>query len=125
VTDFRSDPSESAEGKGIARRSWERYARAVNKVAGPAFDPVAQAWSRKLTEELVGFWVMWHALGGFEGLERYGMHRTTIWRKVKKFRMILGKHPDEYVFQGITLDREKLWRWADEESTSRPTKRKH
>ena len=109
MVDFRSDPSESAEGKGIARRTWDAYSRGVNRVAGPALDPVAQVWARKLTEELVGFWVMWHALGGFEGLERFGMHRTTIWRKVKKFRMILGQHPDEYKFPGITIEPTTLW----------------
>ena len=78
-------------------------------MASPALDPVAAAWGRKLTEELVGFWVMWHALGGFEGLQRFGMHKTTIWRKVKKFRMILGQHPDEYRFEGITIEPTKLW----------------
>lgn len=109
MVDFRSDPSESAEGKGIARRTWDAYARGVNKVAGPALEPLAMAWARKLTEDLVGFWVMWHAMGGFEGLERFGMHRSTIWRKVKKFRIITGHHPDEFSFPGITIEPEKLW----------------
>jgi len=110
MVDFRSDPSESAEGKGIARRAWDAYARGVDRVAGPAIEPLATAWARKLTEDMVGFWVMWHSLGGFEGLERYGMHRSTIWRKVKKFRMITGQHPDEFKFTGITIEPEKLWR---------------
>jgi hypothetical protein len=108
MVDFRSDPSESVEGKGIARRAWDAYARGVDRATRP-LDPVKTAWARKLTEELVGFWVLWHALGGFEGLERYGMHKATIWRKVKKFRMILGQHPDEYKFVGITVDPPKLW----------------
>ena len=109
MTDFRSDPSESFEGKGIARRTWEAYARGVRKATLPVFDPVAAIWTRKLTEELVGFWVMWHAMGGFEGLERFGMHKTTIWRKVKKFRMLTGEHPDVYKIDGITIDTTKLW----------------
>ena len=109
VVDFRSDPSESAEGKGIARRTWDAYALKVDQMMRPALDPVAAAWGRKLTEELVGFWVMWHSLGGFEGLQRFGMHKTTIWRKVKKFRMVLGQHPDEYKFEGITIEPTKLW----------------
>jgi hypothetical protein len=109
VPDFRSDPSESYEGKGIARRAWDAYARGVRRATEPVFDPVAMAWSRKLTEELLGFWVLWHMMGGFEGLERFGMHRTTIWRKVKKFRMILGQHPDEYKFEGINIDPPAFW----------------
>lgn len=120
MVDFRSDPSESAEGKGIARRAWDSYARGVNRVAGPALDPVASAWARKLTEDLVGFWVLWHTLGGFEGLERYGMHRSTIWRKVKKFRMILGQHPDEFKFVGITIDPPKVWDAMAREQSASP-----
>jgi hypothetical protein len=65
--------------------------------------------ARKWTEDMVGFWVMWHSLGGFEGLERYGMHKTTIWRKVKKFRTLTGKHPDEFRFIGITVDPVEVW----------------
>ena len=109
VVDFRSDPSESVEGKGIARRAWDSYSRTANRVAGPALEPLAGAVARKITEDLVGFWVLWHSLGGFEGLEQYGMHKSTIWRKVKKFRMITGKHPDEFKFTGITIDKPKLW----------------
>ena len=120
MVDFRSDPSESAEGKGLARRAWDAYAQRVNQITSPTLDPVAEAWARKLTEELVGFWVMWHVLGGFEGLERYGMHKTTIWRKVKKFRMILGQHPDEYKFQGITIEPTKVWDSMAAEQTDEP-----
>jgi len=107
--DFRSDPSESAEGKGIAHRAWDAYARGVRRATEPVFDPVAMAWGRKLTEELMGFWFMWHVCGGFEGLQRFGMHKSTIWRKVKKFRMVLGVHPDEFKLDGVTIDVEKLW----------------
>ena len=82
VVDFRSDPSESVEGKGIARRAWDAYADRVNKMASPALDPVAAAWGRKITEDLVGFWVMWHALGGFEGLQKFGMHKVAHFEQV-------------------------------------------
>src|SRR4051794_12959713 len=123
MVDFRSDPSESAEGKGIARRTWDAYAKGVNRVAGPALDPVAMAWARRLTEEQVGFWVLWHTLGGFEGLQRYGMHKSTIWRKVKKFRMVLGQHPDEFKFAGITIDPPKVWdAMAAEQASGRKKK---
>ena len=54
MVDFRSDPSESAEGKGIARRAWDAYASGLRRSTRPVFDPVAAAWSRKLTEDLIG-----------------------------------------------------------------------
>ncbi|QXC59114.1 hypothetical protein KSP35_11880 [Aquihabitans sp. G128] len=83
-------------------------------MAGP-LDPIAQMWARKMTGDLIGFWVLWHAFGGFEGLEKnYGMHRSTIWRKVAKFRMVLHAHPDEYVLPGITIDTESFWAAAVE-----------
>jgi hypothetical protein len=109
VPDFRSDPSQSAEGRGTARRAWDSYVQAVSKVGGPVIDPASRMLARKWTEDMVGFWVMWHSLGGFEGLERYGMHKTTIWRKVKKFRTLTGKHPDEFRFIGITVDPVEVW----------------
>ncbi len=105
MTDFRADPSDSPEGKAIARSAWDAYVEALR----PVSDPVAQIVARKITGDIVGFWVMWHLCGGFEGLERYGMHKATIWRKVKKFRLVTGKHPDEYKFTGITIDRGAAW----------------
>lgn len=109
VPDFRADPSDSPEGKGHARRAWDSYAAAVQRVAEPLVDPVAGLVARRVTEDLMGFWVMWHLCGGFEGLERYGMHKSTIWRKVKKFRIATGHHPDEFKFVGVHVDREAAW----------------
>ncbi len=113
ATDFRADPSESPEGKGLARRAWDAYANAVNTAARPAVEPLAAAYARNKVGDLVGFWVLWHLYGGFEGLEStYGMHRATIWRKVAKFRKVFGQHPDEFRFEGITIDTESFWKAA-------------
>ncbi len=65
MTDFRSDRMETPEGKGIARRAWDAYAEKVESSA------VAQTLARKIAipiaTDLVGFWVLWHLEGGFEG----------------------------------------------------------
>ena len=62
---------------------------------------------------IVGFWVVWHTYGGFEGLtERYGMHPSTVWRKVAKFRKTFGVHPDEYQMPGVTIEPASFWRAA-------------
>lgn len=66
--DFRSDPMDSPEGKGRARRAWDAYANAANRVAAPVMNPLAAGIARKQVIELVGFWVAWHLYGGFEGL---------------------------------------------------------
>jgi hypothetical protein len=54
--------------------------------------------------DLIGFWCVWHLEGGFEGLQRMGMSRASIYRRVKLFRIAFGAHPDEFVMPGIKLD---------------------
>lgn len=115
--DFRSDRSESSEGKGNARRLWDAYSKAVNKKFGPALHPIvrpaAGVIARTMVADLIGFWALWHLEGGFEGLERYGYSRATIYRKVGRFRRAFGKHPDEFTMPGITLDPAAYWAEAE------------
>lgn len=111
--DYRSDRSDTNEGKGIARRAWDGYAAAVNKAVGPALNPVvepaARVVARTMVADLIGFWTIWHLYGGFEGMERYGYSRATIYRKIKRFRRVFGTHPDEWTCAGITLDPKAYW----------------
>lgn len=112
--DFRSDPSDSPEGKGKARAAWDAYARAVNKLSEPVLGPVTEKVARSIATkqviELVGFWTTWHLYGGFEGLvEHVGMHPSTVWKKVKKFRIVFHEHPDTYQIPGITIDYQAFW----------------
>jgi hypothetical protein len=95
---------ESPEGKGIARRAWEGYAQAVNRLAAPAVEPLARKLAIPATADLLGFWLLWHLEGGFEGLRRLGMSRASIYRRIKLFRSALGVHPDEYSIPGVTLN---------------------
>ena len=60
--------------------------------------------------DLIGFYVAWHRAGGFGGLERAGWHRSTIHRRVRRFRACFGTHPDAMDFSWISLDLEGLWR---------------
>ncbi|HAM02201.1 MAG TPA: hypothetical protein DCQ30_08245 [Acidimicrobiaceae bacterium] len=60
--------------------------------------------------DLIGFYVAWHRAGGFAGLERAGWHRSTIHRRVRRFRACFGTHPDTMDFSWITLDLDQLWR---------------
>ena len=97
---------ESPEGRGIARRAWEGYTGAVGKVTTPALRPLVRLYAAGSIVDLVGFWAVWHLEGGFEGLQRMGMSRASIYRRVKLFRIAFGAHPDEFVMPGITLDLE-------------------
>ncbi len=110
MADFRSQRMPSPEGQGNAagrwRQAWDAYARTVNRVAGPALiplvEPVAAKSAGRIVEDLVGFWLLWHLEGGFEGLQRLGMSRSG--RRIASFRKHFGAHPDEFSFPGVTIN---------------------
>jgi hypothetical protein len=104
VTDFRSARMESPEGKGIARRAWDAYAKAAIKATRPYVEPFAAKLAVPVAMDLAGFWLLWHVEGGFEGLQRMGMSRSSIYRRISIFRRIYGVHPDEYEMPGVKLD---------------------
>ncbi|MEX2323480.1 MAG: hypothetical protein WEA29_06890 [Acidimicrobiia bacterium] len=107
--DLRKKRSESAEGRGLARRAWDRYLdTAYSATDGIRRDAVARLTAR-WSADMLGFWASWHLYGGFEGLERAGWHRATIYRKLKRFRTIFGMHPDEYKVVGVQLDPVAFW----------------
>ena len=126
--DFRSDPSDSPEGRGIASGRWsaaywnsipeevraelsqETIVSSIDEFPALIRDDAARAVVEDA--ELIGFWVAWHKAGGFAGLESGGWHRATIYRKVRRFRARFGAHPDEHRFEWIKLDLRRAW--ADE-----------
>jgi hypothetical protein len=101
--DFRSERMPSPEGKGIARRAWDSYAKAVDKVVRPPLEPVASRVAAPLVSDLLGFWLVWHLEGGFEGLRRLGMSRSAIYRRVRLFRIAFKAHPDEFELPGVSI----------------------
>jgi hypothetical protein len=114
VEDVRAPRMPTPEGRGIAKsrlaRAWDAYAETVNKAARPVLEPavrpVAKALAARWVEDLVGFWLLWHLEGGFEGLQRVGMSRSAIYRRITSFRRVYGVHPDEFVMPGVTIDLE-------------------
>ncbi|MCU1494759.1 MAG: hypothetical protein JWO62_2523 [Acidimicrobiaceae bacterium] len=90
--------------KGNLKRAWDSYSRAVNTVGEPLLRPVARKVAAPVALDLVGFWLSWHLEGGFEGLQRLGMSRASIYRRVSLFRKVMGSHPDEFEFPGVSLD---------------------
>ena len=108
MTDFRSQrmptPEGSGKAAGTARRAWDAYARGVNRLARPAVEPVARKAAAMAIEDLAGVWLLWHLEGGFEGLQRIGLSRSAIYRRVSAFRAVYGEHPDTYQFPGVTVD---------------------
>jgi hypothetical protein len=108
MTDYRADRMPSAEGQGRARQAWEAYVSTVSKAARP----LATKYATNKVEGLVGFWVLWHAYGGFENLIELGFSPSSVHRRVKAFRQVFGEHPDTFQFKGLELDRAK-WHEQD------------
>jgi hypothetical protein len=104
MVDFRSDRMESPEGRGKARRAWDAYVGAVEKVSTPVLRPFVEMYAAGSIVDLIGFWVVWHLEGGFEELRAMGMSRASIYRRVKMFRIAFGAHPDEFEMPGVMLD---------------------
>lgn len=104
--DFRSDRMPTPEGKGNARRAfdrgWAAYARGVNKL--PGVGTLGERLGGSMAVDLMGFWLCWQTEGGFEGLRRLGMSRSAIYRRIGLFRKATGQHPDEYQLPGVTVD---------------------
>ena len=107
--DLRKQRSESVEGKGRARRAWEAYAGAVNRVGRKWLEGPVRQLAYHWTEDMVRFWVCWHLYGGFEGLKRAGWNERTIFRRLKKFRLVVHAHPDEFELPGVAVDLEAYW----------------
>lgn len=106
AVDFRSDRMDSPEGRGIARARWEASPEGrTGKWGGDEDLGWLSRWVAAPTMvDLTGFWVMWHLRGGFEGLQKMGLSRSSIYRRVALFRKATGVHPDEFEFPGIALD---------------------
>ncbi|MBF6558313.1 MAG: hypothetical protein IVW52_19610 [Acidimicrobiales bacterium] len=106
--DFRSDRMATPEGKGNAKgrfeRAWDGYVKGVNKIAGPITNPLAKKVGAAGAVDLLGFWLVWQTEGGFDGLRRLGMSRSSIYRRIGLFRKFMGVHPDEYKMPGVTIN---------------------
>ena len=111
TTDYRTDRMDSAEGLGRARKRFEKALEPgfdfLDRTLGPIVEPHLIPIAARIEAGLMGFWLMWHLHGGFEGLQTFGMSRTTIYRKIKLFRTVTGKHPDEFEIPGVRIDVKK------------------
>jgi len=124
LPDYRTQPSVSPEGEANAAARHSTWAK-VN------FDPITHAeppaegygWdqlaevdrdrmaARVIKEsDLISFWLSWHRAGGFAQLERGGWDRSTIFRKIRRFRTYFGVHPDDASFPWLAPDFERAWK---------------
>ncbi|HZT66889.1 MAG TPA: hypothetical protein VFA11_13960 [Acidimicrobiales bacterium] len=113
MPDYRTEPSPSPEGDAIAVSRWTTWAENLDPtLAEDDRDAIAARVIRE--SELIAFWMAWHRAGGFAELERGGWDRSTIFRKIRRFRSYYGVHPDHARFPWLDPDWERCWR-SDEQ----------
>ena len=94
------------EGRGVAELGWRAALEKLALKAAIPMEPAVRRVALGTVQDLIGFWALWQLEGGMPGLERLGMPRATIYRKVKLFRESFGAHPDVFDFPGLTADPE-------------------
>ena len=124
LPDFRAEPSVTPEGDAKAVARFTAWAEAnLDPITSPEPPDEKYGWDR-LAEvdrdlmaarvikesELISFWLAWHRAGGFAQLERGGWDRSTIFRKIRRFRTYYGIHPDDASFPWLAADFEQAWR---------------
>jgi len=124
LPDFRAEPSVTPEGDAKAVARYTAWAEAnLDPITSPEPPEEKYGWDR-LAEvdrdlmaarvikesELISFWLAWHRAGGFAQLERGGWDRSTIFRKIRRFRTYYGIHPDDASFPWLAADFEQAWR---------------
>lgn len=126
LPDYRTEPSASPEGDAIAAaRYWAWADVELDPIVDPEPAEKGYGWDRLAKvdrddmaarvikeSELIGFWLAWHRAGGFSQLERGGWDRSTIFRKIRRFRSYFGIHPDDARFPWLSVDWERMW-WGD------------
>jgi hypothetical protein len=69
------------------KKAWEAYVDFV----GPVVEPVAKRVAGHTVERLLGFWVMWHFMGGLDGLiESKVLSKATVYRQRAEFHYVYG-----------------------------------
>ena len=86
---------------GSSTRARDFFA-SVGRRAG--LEPVAAAISGAVVQKLLGFWVMWHLAGGFDGLMAKGWtSRTAIYRSRAEFHRFMGMEVEAFWPEAIAF----------------------
>ena len=112
-----SSPEGEGRARGALEKSWDAYYlanKSINKpllAAFPELKTILRGWVNSTMLDLFGFWMVWHLVGGFEGLQKnLGMSRSSSYLRVSQFRAAFGEHPDVFQFPGVTIDVEGFLR---------------
>jgi hypothetical protein len=64
---------------------------ALEEFLRPVVEPLARKWAGHKVQRLVGFWLMWHTMGGMEGLIASGLwSRGNLYVQRSEFDDVFG-----------------------------------
>lgn len=70
----------------MSKRPEGPYRTLIRKLMGP----LPELYGTNQVQRLVGFFILWHLLGGDDALRKAGWSDTTIWRCHRDFRTGFG-----------------------------------
>src|SRR6204780_5430729 len=71
----------------VCRLLLEKKNRRITPFLEPALKPASDPLARQSVEDMIGFWVMWHLYGGFEGFVFFKYPKTTIFQTFPPHRI--------------------------------------
>jgi hypothetical protein len=71
----------------------KEYDALVKKV----FGPVAMQVAGHQVQRLLGFWVLWHMMGGVEGVRLVGLPDNSIRRTRKEFEQVFNHKVEDFL----------------------------
>lgn len=70
----------------------------LQQILAPIVQPVAQRVAGQSVQRLLGFWVMWHSYGGFDGLlAAKVISRAGVYAQRKEFGVVFGTPIEDFL----------------------------
>ena len=65
--------------------------KTMEGVLGPVTAGTARKYAGHVSQRLMGFWAMWHSVGGFDAIRAEGlMSRSAIYKQLGEFEDVFG-----------------------------------
>jgi hypothetical protein len=72
--------------------------QALEDLLRPVVEPLAKKWAGHKVQRLVGFWLMWHTMGGLEGLIASGLwSRGNLYAQRHEFHEVFGCQVEDWM----------------------------
>jgi hypothetical protein len=74
--------------------------QALQDLLRPALEPLAKKWAGHKVQRLAGFWLLWHTMGGLEGMLASGLwSRGGVYTQRHEFSVVFGCEVENWMPQ--------------------------